>query len=136
LNVLIKTNKQGTPIRPVVNNRPAPSYKLAKFLNRLLTQLIPLPYIYALKNTSEMAHVLTTLYVDNQHRVATFDIKDLYVKLPIRNFIDATAFWLSMHHTQPLLTKQTITLIHTALNQDYFQYNQQYYKPQTGIAMG
>jgi hypothetical protein len=95
-----------------------------------------LPHTYALKNRSETAHELTTLYIDSQYRMATFDIKDLYVKLPIRNIIDATTFWLSKHHTQPLITKQITTLIPTVLNQNYFQCNQQNYKSQIGIAMG
>ena len=34
------------------------------------------------------------------------------------------------------LTQQVILLIDTVLSQNYFQYNHQYYKPDTGIAMG
>jgi thermostable 8-oxoguanine DNA glycosylase len=34
LNAYIKTHKQDEPIRPVVNNIQAPSYKSAKFLNK------------------------------------------------------------------------------------------------------
>ena len=33
LNVLIKTHKENMPIRPVINNKLAPSHKLAKYLN-------------------------------------------------------------------------------------------------------
>jgi len=83
LNVLIKTHKQNTPIRPVVNNRPAPAYRLAKFLNKSLNQMIKLPYTYALKNILEIAHELSNLHISSLYRLATFDIKDLYVKLPI-----------------------------------------------------
>jgi hypothetical protein len=88
LNVLIKTHKQNTPIRPVINNRPAAAYKLAKFINKTLNQVITLPYTYALKNTLEIAHELHDLHINNQHRLATFDIKDLYVKLPIEDVRD------------------------------------------------
>ena len=34
LNAYVKTHKQDKPIRPVVNNIPAPSYKIAKLLNK------------------------------------------------------------------------------------------------------
>jgi len=34
LNVFIKTHKENEPIRPVVNNTHAPSYKIAKYLNK------------------------------------------------------------------------------------------------------
>ena len=35
LNAYIKTHKEDQPIRPVINNMQAPSYKAAKFLNPL-----------------------------------------------------------------------------------------------------
>jgi hypothetical protein len=34
LNMCLKTHKEGIPIRPIVNNKQAPSYKIAKFLNK------------------------------------------------------------------------------------------------------
>jgi len=34
LNIYIKTNKDTEPIRPVVNNTLAPSYKIAKLINK------------------------------------------------------------------------------------------------------
>ena len=37
LNALIKTHKEDKPIRPVINNIQAPSYKLTKYLNKKLT---------------------------------------------------------------------------------------------------
>jgi hypothetical protein len=44
LNALIKTHKLDNPIRPVINNIPEPSYKLAKFLRKQLARLTALPY--------------------------------------------------------------------------------------------
>jgi len=43
---LIKTHKEDKHIRPVVNNIQAPSYKLAKHLNKKLNQVISLTYTY------------------------------------------------------------------------------------------
>jgi len=34
LNIYIKTHKNNEPIRPVINNTQAPSYKVAKYLNK------------------------------------------------------------------------------------------------------
>jgi len=36
LNIYIKTHKDHEPIRPVVNNTLAPSYKIGKFINKKL----------------------------------------------------------------------------------------------------
>jgi hypothetical protein len=88
LNVLIKTHKKTPPSDRSSTTRPAPAYKLAKFLNKTLNQMITLPYTYALKNTLEIAHELHGLHINNQHRLATFDVKVLYVKLSIQDVRD------------------------------------------------
>jgi hypothetical protein len=42
----IKLHKQGNPIRPVVNKKNAPAYKLAKYLAKILQEYIQLKYQY------------------------------------------------------------------------------------------
>ena len=51
LNVYIKTHKENQPIRPVKNNTQAPSYKIAKHLNKKLSHFICLPHTYNTKNS-------------------------------------------------------------------------------------
>jgi len=43
------------PIRPVINNTHAPSYKAAKHHNKILNNLIELPFTYTTKNFNEEA---------------------------------------------------------------------------------
>jgi hypothetical protein len=132
---LIKTHKPNTPIRPVINNTGAPSYKLAKFLNNRLHHLTDLPYTYAVKNSTEIAQELVQLHISSQHRLATFDIKDLYVNLPTQDILEITNFWFHMNHNQQPMTEQVSALMKTVLNQN-FQHNAKYYRPTQGIAMG
>ena len=49
LNAYIKTHKENEPIRPVVNNTQAPSYKTTKYLNKKLHHLMCLPRTYPLR---------------------------------------------------------------------------------------
>ena len=51
LNVYIKIHKNNEPIRPVINNTQAPSYKIAKYLNKKLRNLICLPHTHNTKNS-------------------------------------------------------------------------------------
>jgi hypothetical protein len=44
IKVCIKAHKNNQPIRPVINNIQAPSYKPAQFMNRKLEELFSLPY--------------------------------------------------------------------------------------------
>jgi hypothetical protein len=50
LNAQLKLHKPGAPIRPVVNNRTAPSYKLVKKLNNILTKHLHLDNHYIIRN--------------------------------------------------------------------------------------
>jgi hypothetical protein len=49
---LIKTHKTESPIRPVVNWKNAPAYKLAIKLVEMLQTHTPLPYTFNVKNTA------------------------------------------------------------------------------------
>ena len=80
-NALIKTHKEDKPIRPVINNIQAPSYKLAKYLSKKLNQLIRLPYTCATRNSVEVVLDLSNIRINNQHKINTLDIKDLYANL-------------------------------------------------------
>jgi predicted metal-dependent phosphoesterase TrpH len=87
LNVYIKTHKENQPIRPVINNTQAPSYKAARYINKKLQNLIKLPYTYNTQNSQEIAQELTKLQINENMRIITRDIKDMYVNLPIKGII-------------------------------------------------
>jgi len=120
LNNLIKTHKEDKPIRPITNNIQAPSYQLARYLNKKINQLIKLPYTYATKNLKEVVQDLNNIQINNQHKITTLEIKDLYVHLPTQNIINITKFWLNKNSNQNIIVKQTLELIRVILDQNYF----------------
>jgi hypothetical protein len=64
LNVYIKTHKENQPIRPVINNTQAASYKASRYINKKLQNLIKLPYAYNTSNSQEIAEELTKLQIN------------------------------------------------------------------------
>jgi hypothetical protein len=98
LNAYIKTHKQDEPVRPMINNMQAPSYRIAKFLNKNLQSLIQLPNTYTTKNSFELAQELRNIQINENNKIITLDIKDLYVNLPINNILRITKFWLNKHN--------------------------------------
>jgi hypothetical protein len=136
LNVHIKTHKENEPIRPVVNNINAPAYKIAKYLNKILSNLINLPQTYTAKNAREVAEDLKAIYISEHMKIITLDIKDLYVNLPLQGILHTTKFWLNRNNNTSTTIKQTLQLLETILKQNYFQYNNQTFRPEKGIAMG
>ena len=136
LNVYLKVHKENEPIRPVINNKQAPSYKTAKFLNKKLCNLIDLPHTYNIKNSQELAEELIKIHINKDKRLITYDIKDLYVNLPIQGIIETTKFWLKSNNIDNKLINQTIQMLTTVINQNYFQHEDQWFQPERGIAMG
>ena len=79
LNVALKTHKENQPIRPIINNRQAPAYKIARYVNKRLQNLINIPNEYNAKNSMEIAKELTALQINENMNMITLDIKDMYM---------------------------------------------------------
>jgi len=115
LNIHIKTHKDNKPIRPVINNTQAPSYKTAKHLNNNLHNLLCLPHTYNMKNSQEIAEELKRMQINEQMRTITFDIKDLHVNLPIQGIIRAAKLWLNKNINDKEPIKQTLHMLQTII---------------------
>ena len=55
---LIKIHKPDQPIRPVVNWRNAPVYRLSKLFMEKVSQLAPLPHSFNIRNTQVLLKIL------------------------------------------------------------------------------
>jgi len=65
LNAIMKIQKDNNPIGLEINNIQAPAYKLARYLNKRLNELIEIPYMCATKNLKEVAQDLTNIQINN-----------------------------------------------------------------------
>jgi hypothetical protein len=73
---------------------------------------------------------LTTLQINENMKMITLDIKDMYVNLPIDGIMQTTNFWLNKNsNNDKQLKQQTLNNILTLIKQNYFQYNGQIYQP-------
>ena len=104
LRAQIKLHKPSQPIRPVVNNRNAPAYKIAKLLVNKLNN-----------DSTALANDLTKLKIDENHRMITLDIKDLYVNIPIQETL-----WIAknllLENNNEHTSRQMITLLEVTLH--------------------
>ena len=136
LNTYIKTHKENEPIRPVINNTQAPSYKLAKYINKKLYHLLNLPNAYNTKNSQEIAEELKNVKINENTRIITLDIKDLYMNLPPKVIIKATRHWLNKNNNNREIINQVLNILWTIMKQNYFQYKDKFYQPERGKGMG
>ena len=97
-NAYLKTHKDNQPIRPVMNKIQAPSYKIARFINKRLKIILNLRHIYNVENSQQVAQELLKLQTTNKMKFITLDIKDLYVNLPLSGIMHTIQFWLQKHN--------------------------------------
>ena len=135
LKAQIKLHKPGTPIRPVVNNINAPAHKLAKFLTKTFKEHITLPYQYNTINSITLAQELKQFKLITNHRLVTFDIKDLYVNIPTIETLQIPKIMLETQNKK-IISQQILQLLSITLHQNYFTFDNKIYQPSSGTAMG
>jgi hypothetical protein len=136
LKAKIKIHKPTAPIRPIINNINAPSYKIATYMQQKLKELVQLENQYNCINSATFAEDITRLHLHDNYKFLTLDIKDLYVNIPIQNTLHITKLLLHKHKVNKYVATDTLNISETILNQNYFQYEGNFHKPKTGIAMG
>jgi hypothetical protein len=132
----IKRHKPEAPIRPIINNTNAPTHKLAKHINQKLNTLINLKYEYNITNTTHFTNNISKLKLNSDHKLLTMDIKDLYINIPINDTLYITNNLLKLNHTDKAITREIMAILEMILHQNYFQYNEKFYKPKSGVANG
>ena len=99
LKAQLKSHKTDIPIHPVINNKTALAYKLAKHLAKIVNQYITSNNHYNVTNSTNLANDLTKLEIHENHRMITFDIKDLYIN-PLKPELNPICYLLALlaHH--------------------------------------
>jgi len=88
LRGLIKVHKTNTPIRPTVNFKNAPSYKLSKMFTDMLKSYIPLPNVYNVHNSIQLMRDLSEIPLVSSLKIASLDISDMYTNIPTKDVIN------------------------------------------------
>jgi hypothetical protein len=105
-------------------------------INQKLQDFITLKHKYITTNTRHFADSAVKMKLKLDHKMLTMDIKDLYVNLPIRHTLNITKKLLQNNRVEEQTLKEIMTILKLVANQNYFQYEDKYYKPETGVAMG
>ena len=103
-------HKPYIPIRPVINNMNAPTYKVAKHLVKLLNRHLTLKNQYSVKKSTNLATNLTKLKMNKNDQLITYDIKDLYANIPIEETLTITKLML-LKNSDAQITQQLITFM-------------------------
>jgi hypothetical protein len=88
LHATIKLHKPNTPIRPTINWKNAPAYELAKQLTKTVHNHLNLPYTYSVRNSNHFMADLKTMEINNDTRICSFDVENMYTNIPKREIIN------------------------------------------------
>jgi hypothetical protein len=133
----LKLHIQNKPIRPIVNWKGSPGYKLCKHLNTLLNNTLILPYTFKVQNSHSIIQSLQNIEIDENTKLCSFDIENMYTNIPtselknvIKNIVDQN------HNMSNIENDELLNLLNFILEQNYFQFKNKFYKQNDGLAMG
>ncbi|XP_036317488.1 uncharacterized protein LOC118732462, partial [Rhagoletis pomonella] len=135
LIALPKTHKPGTPMRPIINHKSAPGYRLSKHLKTLLKDSLDLRNKYTITNTTELIEKMKSLKINENTKFVSFDIKDLYPSIPTIETIKTVQEILMGKMKREAIT-EIINALKVTLKQNYFRLNNKIYKQINGLGMG
>jgi hypothetical protein len=133
---LVKIHKEDAPIRPIVNWKNAPVYKLARALVEKLKTHIPLLYAFNMTNTTQIINDLKDILFDQNLRLASFDISDMYTNVPTDELLTIIKSACENNAVKEGLKHDIIKLVKLVTDQNYFQFMGQTYIQNEGLAMG
>jgi hypothetical protein len=132
----IKLHQENKSIRPIVNWKNSPGYKLARHVAKLLKYNIQLPNIFNVVNSRELIHNLKRIKTPVNTKECSFDIRNMYTNIPQNELIHIIKDTLEYNNTPENQKQELIILVEAILNQNYMQYMNQQYKQNEDLAMG
>jgi hypothetical protein len=76
------------------------------------------------------------LNIKYEYRLLAFNIKDLYVYIPIEQILLLTKILNNLNNTEKTIKQQILQALHTIINHNYLQFKDSFYKPPTSVTMG
>lgn len=84
LRTTTKIHKENFPIRPIVNYRSAPAYRIKKHLIQILKSHLIIENTYNIKNTKSLIELLKHVKISNNTKLISLDISDMYTNVPVK----------------------------------------------------
>ena len=119
--------------RPIFAAYNCASYKISKYLVDILSPLAENQY--TLKNSAQLTQEIDKITIHDKMFMASFDIKDLYTNIPLKETVEIT---MSLLPGQLLSLPQNLfrKLLELSIFNTMFAFNGKYYKQQDGLGMG
>jgi hypothetical protein len=136
LKGLLKVHKPDTPIRPIINWKNAPAYKLTKLISEIFEKEILWPYAFNINNSIQLMTDLQKIPYNHNISFGSFDITNMYSNVPTSKLPQTINLVSDQIHTTKKFKREVINLTRTLLKQNYFQFQDHIYKHKEGLGIG
>lgn len=137
LRAQLKVHKDGNPIRPVVDGRSSPFYKVARKCLKFLTTHYKFHKQFSIKNSSELTNRIRNIPINDDMKFVSLDIVNLYTNIPVDNTVQIIQ--RNLMEQNKLSTREIdefISLLRIILKYNYFKFNGDIYLQKDGLSMG
>ena len=132
---LVKTHKENNPMRPIISSAGSVTYKLSKYITKLLSPFLGTISGSHIINSLDLVEKLNKVSFSPDVRLISFDVCSLFTKVPIDSILDYLNNELA-DLDLPLPLSQIIALTRLCICDCKFTFNGEYYQQIFGMAMG
>ncbi len=133
-----KIHKQDVPLRPIVSSYSSPTQKLSKFLHGILKPIVA--NTFSVQNSGDFVDKLRKKTIKSGEILISYDAKSLFTSIPVNKLLQYTRDLLEKDNSLKQRTKLSIDDIikgmEICLRSTYFQFRENYYEQEDGMAMG
>ena len=121
----------------MINSIDAPSYKLAKQVDKIIKRVLLVSNEFSIKNSNTFANDIVGFEMSRFHHMFSLDIVDMYSNIPTDEVISILKSKLiDSNKLSDVEVNEIINVVSAVLKQNYFQFNEEFYSMTKGIAMG
>ena len=133
---MLKLHKENMPMRPIVSNINAPTFKVAKFLSEIINKILGCN-LYHVRDSWSFCNFIRGVKVPAGYIMVSFDVISLFTNTPVDLVIKAIENrWDEIESLSPLPKTEFVSTMKLILNTTYFSFNNTIYKQNFGTAMG
>jgi hypothetical protein len=133
---LIKLHKPDQPIRPIVNWRNAPAYRLSQLLTKKIRQFSSLPYAFNIRNTTELIRELKQTPITPTSTFASLKITNMYSNIPVSETRQILENMLASGLTDHKVSSEILNCCEVVTKQNYFTHRDKIITQTDGLAVG
>ena len=131
----VKCSGEIPPLRPIVSSIGAYNYKLAKFLDNLLS-----PYVncdFACADTFTFVNEIQNAGINNDNFIVSYDVVSLFTNIPLKETLEIAVDTILKNKIGLKITKEQLLKLFTfATSGTHFSFNDKFYEQVDGVAMG